>query len=61
MRLGGFFSVEKLDMYGLSRIPAPNRLAEISLDECYAFSQRTRKLGIMVGKSGMWQRNETMP
>ena len=65
MRLGGFFSAgnieeldglcEKLDMYGLSAIPAPNRLAEMPLEDCDAFGQRAGELGIVVGEAGMWQ------
>lgn len=53
MRLGGYFVAEKmdelealcekLDIYGISAIPAPNRLAEMSPDECYAFGQQARQ------------------
>jgi sugar phosphate isomerase/epimerase len=65
MRLGGFFAgnsieeleplCEKLDTYGLSAIPAPRRLAEMSLDECAAYGERARGLGLVVGEVGMWQ------
>lgn len=65
MRLGGFFAAccaqdleslcEKLDTYGLSAISAPRRLAEMSLDECVAFGERARSLGLVVGELGMWQ------
>jgi sugar phosphate isomerase/epimerase len=65
MRLGGFFSAgnieeldglcAKLDTYGLSAIPAPGRLAEMSSEACSAFGQRANELGIVVGEAGMWQ------
>jgi sugar phosphate isomerase/epimerase len=65
MRLGGFFRAdraqdleplcEKLDVYGLSAIPAPARLAEMSPDACAAFGERARELGLVVGEAGMWE------
>ena len=65
MRLGGFYSAEriedlealcvKLDAHGLSAIPAPNRLGEMSPDDCVAFGEAARGLGIVVGESGMWE------
>jgi sugar phosphate isomerase/epimerase len=65
MRLGGFFGAEtiaeldavseKLDCYGLSAIPAPWRLAEMSDDECAAFGARARELGMVVGEAGFWE------
>jgi sugar phosphate isomerase/epimerase len=65
MRLGGFFSAgsieeldglcANLDMYGLSAIPAPGRLAEMPPEASYAFGQRASELGIVIGEAGMWQ------
>jgi sugar phosphate isomerase/epimerase len=64
MRLGGFFAAQsvdeleplcaKLDRYGLSAIPAPVRLAEMSLEACAEFGERARALGLVVGEAGMW-------
>jgi hypothetical protein len=55
VRLGGFHSAdraedlealcERLDRHGLSAIPAPNRLAEMTDDECVAFSGRPEPSG----------------
>jgi hypothetical protein len=60
MRLGGYFSAgsieeldglcAKLDTYGLSAIPAPGGLAQMSPEASYAFRQRARELGIVVGE-----------
>jgi sugar phosphate isomerase/epimerase len=65
VRLGGWYSAERaeelsalcerLDAHGLSAIPAPNRIAEMSDDECAAFGQTARQLGIVVGETGMWE------
>ena len=65
MRLGGYFRAEsiealeplceKLDVYGLSAIPAPARLADMPEDECTTFGQRARELGLVVGEAGMWE------
>ena len=62
MRLGGYFLAnsideleplcEKLDIYGLSAIPAPGRLAEMTEDECAEFGECARKLGLVVGEAG---------
>ena len=41
----------QLDRYGLSAIGAPWALWNRSLDECAAFGERARKLGIMVGEA----------
>lgn len=64
MRLGGFYSAERvkelkalcpaLDRRGLSAIPAPNRLAAMSDDECIEFGESARRLGLVVGETGMW-------
>jgi sugar phosphate isomerase/epimerase len=63
--LGGYFGAEsvdaleplceKLDVYGLSAIPAPSRLADMPEDECAAFGQQARGLGLVVGEAGMWE------
>lgn len=68
MRLGGLnaafaaSTVEELDALcpaldrvGLSGIPAPSRLAEMSDDECVAFGEAARSLGLVVGEAGMWE------
>lgn len=65
MRLGGFYSAERvedlealcepLDGHGLSAIPAPDRLAEMSDDECVEFGEVARSLGLVVGETGMWE------
>ena len=62
MRLGGFFNAhsaeeleplcEKLDTHGLSAIIAPQDLPE---DQCEAFGQEARRLGIVIGEVGMWK------
>ena len=43
--------VPQLDRYGLSAIGAPSALWNRSRDECAAFGERARKLGIMVGEA----------
>lgn len=65
MRLGGWYSAERaedlealcgrLDAHGLSAIPAPNRIAEMPDDECVAFGEAARALGLVVGGTGMWE------
>ena len=65
MRLGGFYHAETaaeleplceaLDRHGLSTIPAPNRLAEMPVEECAAFGEKARRLGLVVGETGMWE------
>ena len=66
MRLGGLgdFSAStaddldalcpELDRLGLAAIPAPNRLTSMSDDECVAFGEAARRLGLVVGETGMW-------
>jgi sugar phosphate isomerase/epimerase len=64
VRLGGFYSAERveeleplctaLDRHGLSAIPAPNRLAAMSDEECIEFGEAARRLGLVVGETGMW-------
>ena len=65
MRLGGFYHAETvaeleplceaLDRHGLSAISAPNRIAEMTDEECAAFGDRARRLGLVVGETGMWE------
>jgi len=65
VRLGGWYSAERaedlealcerLDAHGLSAIPAPNRITEMSDDECVAFGEAARALGLVVGETGMWE------
>jgi sugar phosphate isomerase/epimerase len=65
VRLGGFYSTERaedlealcerLDRHGLSAIPAPNRIAEMPDDECVAFGDTARDLGLVIGETGMWE------
>jgi sugar phosphate isomerase/epimerase len=65
VRLGGFYSAERvedlaalcerLDRHGLSAIPAPSRIAEMSDGECVAFGEAARDLGLVVGETGMWE------
>jgi sugar phosphate isomerase/epimerase len=65
VRLGGFYHAETidqleplcevLDRHGLSAIPAPNRLAEMPDEECAAFGELARGLGLVVGETGMWE------
>lgn len=55
MRLGGFFHsetvaeleplCEALDRHGLSAIPAPNRIAEMTEEGCAACGDQARRLG----------------
>ena len=46
---------EPLDTYGLSAIQAPARMADMTRDECAAFGEKARELGIVVGETGMWE------
>ncbi len=65
MRLGGWYSAERaeeleplcerLDAHGLSAIPAPDGIAEMPDDECVAFGEAARALGLVVGETGMWE------
>lgn len=65
MRLGGWYSAERvedleplcerLDLHGLSAIPAPNRIAEMSDEECAAFGEVARSFGLVIGETGMWE------
>lgn len=65
MRLGGFYHAETvaeleplceaLDRHGLSAIPAPNRIAEMTDEGCAAFGDQARRLGLVVGETGMWE------
>ena len=65
MRLGGFFGAgsiqeleplcEKLDRYGLSAIGATGGISKWTDEECAAFGEKARALGITVGEVGMWQ------
>jgi sugar phosphate isomerase/epimerase len=65
MRLGGYFHAETiedleplcatLDAHGLSAIEAPYDLANFSLDQCAAFGERARELGLVVGEAGYWE------
>jgi sugar phosphate isomerase/epimerase len=64
MRLGGFYWAqrvddldplcERLDVHGLSAIPAPGRLAEMPDDECVAFGEAARARDLVIGEAGMW-------
>jgi sugar phosphate isomerase/epimerase len=65
VRLGGWYSAERaddlpalcerLDAHGLSAIPAPNRIAEMPDDDCLAFGEAARDLGLVIGETGMWE------
>jgi sugar phosphate isomerase/epimerase len=65
VRLGGFYGAERveelgplceiLDRHGLSAIAAPDRLAEMPDEECAAFGDAARGLGLVVGETGMWE------
>ncbi len=65
MRLGGFYGAEtiaqleplceQLDRHGLSAIPAPKRLADMPDEECAAFGEEARRLGLVIGETGMWE------
>jgi sugar phosphate isomerase/epimerase len=46
---------EKLDRHGLSAIIAPAKLAEMPDDQCAAFGERARRLGIVIGEAGFWK------
>jgi len=63
MRLGGYYGTEsidgleplceKMDVHGLSAIGSPWTL-DWTDDACAAFGEKARKLGFVVGESGMW-------
>lgn len=65
MRLGGFYGAETvdelaplceaLDRHGLSAIRAPERIGEMSDEECAGYGERARSLGLVVGETGMWE------
>ena len=65
MRLGGFFSArhiddletlcERLDTHGLSAISMPPGVADMAPDDCAAYGERARALGLVVGEGGMWE------
>jgi sugar phosphate isomerase/epimerase len=65
VRLGGWYGAERaedlealcedLDRHGLSAIGAPNRLAEMTDRECVAFGEEARRLGLVIGETGMWE------
>jgi sugar phosphate isomerase/epimerase len=44
----------ELDRLGLSAVPAPGRLAEMSDDDCAAFGEAARDLDLVIGEIGMW-------
>ncbi|NOZ22495.1 MAG: TIM barrel protein [Planctomycetes bacterium] len=46
---------ETLDKHGLSAIMAPKSLSELSDDECAAFGERARELGLVIGEAGFWE------
>ncbi len=46
---------EKLDRHGLSAITAPSDLWERPDDECAAFGERARELGLVIGEAGFWE------
>ena len=63
MRLGGFYGAssmeelgplcDKLDTHGLSAIGAP-WMNDWTDDECAAFGEKARSLGMVVGETGVW-------
>jgi len=65
MRLGGHFHADTLeeleplcadlDAHGLSAIRAPGQLAQRSDDDCVAFGEKARQLGLNIGEAGFWQ------
>ncbi len=46
---------EKLDTYGLSTVPAAFGIGDMSQEECAAFGEKARELGLVVGEVGYWQ------
>ncbi len=64
MRLGGYFGAqsvadlenlcEPLDVHGLSAISAPWTLPDLTADDCAAFGEKARELGMVVGEGGVW-------
>jgi sugar phosphate isomerase/epimerase len=65
MRLGGFYEVARadelpglcprLDENGLSAIPAPAGIAEMSDEECVEFGRVAAELDLVIGESGVWE------
>jgi len=63
MRLGGFYGTnsidqleplcEKLDTHGLSAIGAP-WMNDWNNDQCAAFGEKARSLGMVIGENGAW-------
>ncbi len=63
MRLGGYFGAgsieeldalcDKLDAHGLSAIGAPG-MDDWTDDQCAAFGEKARSLGLVVGEGGVW-------
>jgi sugar phosphate isomerase/epimerase len=45
----------ELDRLGLSAIPAPWGLAEMSDADCVPFGEAARDLGLVIGEAGMWE------
>ncbi len=45
---------EKLDCYGLSTVTAPDHIAGMPDDDCAAFGEKARALGLTVGEVGCW-------
>jgi sugar phosphate isomerase/epimerase len=64
MKLGGFFGTqsidgldalaEQLDVHGLAAIGPPGNFGDLSLDECAAYGEKARSLGMVVGETGVW-------
>jgi len=64
MRLGGFYGArnvaeldlvcQKLDSDGLSAIPAPPHIQNMTDDDCRHFGEKAKELDIVVGETGMW-------
>lgn len=46
---------DRLDCYGLSAIPAPKALPQMTLDECAAFGETARRHGLVIGEFGFWE------
>ena len=64
MRLGGFYGTnsiegleplcDKLDVHGLSAIGAPWSMNDWTDDQCAAFGEKARSLGMVIGETGVW-------
>ncbi|MHC4561966.1 MAG: sugar phosphate isomerase/epimerase family protein [Planctomycetota bacterium] len=64
MKLGGFFGTktidglgalaEQLDVHGLAAINPPWNMDELDLDDCAAFGEKARSMGMVVGETGVW-------